>query len=471
MVFASLFFLYVFLPLNLLVYFLVPKRVHRDIVLVLFSFIFYAWGEPIWLTLLLASSTIDCAVGRAIERAKTPTRKKLALTVSLVSNLGLLATFKYAGFVVGTVNSLTGLQFGLPSFALPIGISFYTFQTISYVVDVYRGQVAAQHSYLKFMLFVSLYHQLVAGPIVRYSEIAEQIENRVVRANRFAHGFSRFCIGLFKKVYFANLAGELVTRYMDADPSVLSVGEAWVGLLAFSLQIYFDFSGYSDMAIGLGMMFGFRYLENFDHPYISRSVSEFWRRWHISLGTFFKDYVYIPLGGNRRHVIRNLLVVWGLTGLWHGASWNFCLWGLYFGVLIVLEKLWLGRWLERAPRVVSHVYLLTAVILGWSLFYFTDFAELSAYLQLLFGQTDAGLWTDDLTRTLSERMFWIVASLAACAPIRSIFATWWHGKTEHLRGGTWLNVGLRTAVNIALLAISTALLVGSTYNPFLYFRF
>ncbi|MCA9637701.1 MAG: MBOAT family protein, partial [Myxococcales bacterium] len=334
MVFASLVFLYVFLPLNLLTYYGLRRESHRNLALIAASLIFYAWGEPVWVSLLILSSALDYVHALIIERWRGSGWAKAALASSIVTNLGLLGAFKYSGFLARGLNDAFGLGLSVPEFALPIGISFYTFQALSYVADVYRGEVAAQRSYLKFLLFLSLYHQLVAGPIVRYVHIAREIAERRHTLADFSGGITRFCVGLFKKVCIANVAGQLVMRTMEVDPGGLSVAEGWFGLLMFSLQIYYDFSGYSDMAIGLGMLFGFHYHENFNYPYVARSAAEFWRRWHISLGSFFRDYLYIPLGGRRRRPIRNLLIVWGLTGLWHGASWNFVLWGLYFGVLI-----------------------------------------------------------------------------------------------------------------------------------------
>ena len=346
MVFASLIFLFLFLPLNLLMYYSTKNAAWRNILLIIFSLVFYGWGEPIWITLMIFSALLDYINGRVIEKFRGTILAKIGLLSSIVINLGFLATFKYSSFIVENVNAIFGTSFNLPHFALPIGISFYTFQTISYTVDVYRNEVKAQKSFLKFMMFVSLYHQLVAGPIVRYSHIADEIDNRKEKLADISRGLSRFCIGLFKKVIIANVAAELVKKYMGdnsaplsmTDLSALTTGAAWFGLILFAIQIYFDFSGYSDMAIGLGWMFGFHYHENFKYPYTATSISDFWRRWHISLSSFFKDYVYIPLGGNRKHVYLNLFIVWFLTGLWHGASWNFIFWGLYFFIFISLEK-------------------------------------------------------------------------------------------------------------------------------------
>ena len=324
MVFASLTFLGFFLPLTLLVYFLLPRLAWRNAWMVVASLWFYAWGEPVWVVLLLISAGVDYVHALIITRYRSHPLVRLAVVSCLVINLGILGVFKYSGFLMQNINLLLGTQLPVPSFALPLGISFYTFQTISYVIDVYRGEVPAQRSFWKFLMYVGMFPQLVAGPIVRYGHIMEAIESRVASLSDISQGITRFCVGLFKKVAIANIAGELVVRYLERDLATLSTGEAWFGLSMFALQIYFDFSGYSDMAIGLGRMFGFKFNENFEHPYIARSATEFWRRWHISLGTFFRDYLYIPLGGKRRHPFRNLFIVWFLTGLWQGAIAGSC---------------------------------------------------------------------------------------------------------------------------------------------------
>jgi alginate O-acetyltransferase complex protein AlgI len=471
MVFASLAFLFIFLPANLCIYYLTPKDEYRNIVLILFSFVFYAWGEPIWVSLLFLSATVDYFHGLLVERYRGTRWARAPLFSSIAVNIGLLVAFKYSGFLYQTINEIFSTSFEVKTYSLPIGISFYTFQTISYVVDVYRGEVKPQRSYFKFLMFVSLYHQLVAGPIVRYAHIAKEVDDRQHTLPDFVSGVSRFCMGLFKKVCIANVAGELVVRYMETDPSLLSVGESWFGLLMFSLQIYYDFSGYSDMAIGLGMMFGFHYHENFMYPYIARTASEFWRRWHISLGTFFRDYVYIPLGGKKRHPIRNLFIVWGLTGLWHGASWNFILWGLYFGFLIWLERLFLKRLLNALPAFVSHCYLLFAVAVSWALFYFTDFNQLLDYLAVMFGGADPNLPGTDLGRVIQEHAYWLVMAFVLCMPVYP----WLLERVESYVSESGLRQRLSglavIGCNMSLLLISTAMLVGRSYNPFLYFRF
>ena len=471
MVFASLTFLYVFLPLTIVLYFARKNSVYRNLLLVLMSLAFYAWGEPVWITLLIATAAVDYVHALIIERFRGRWLATGAVISCLVINLGVLGLFKYGGFLVGNVNAALGTSLRAPSFSLPIGISFYTFQSISYVVDVYRGEIHAQRSYLKFLMFVSLFHHLVVGPIVRYATIAAEIDRRTHTIADFSQGVTRVCIGLFKKVCIANVAGELVARYLGADIAQLSVGEAWFGLIMFSVQIYFDFSGYSDMAIGLGWMFGFHYLENFNYPYIARSATEFWRRWHISLQTFFRDYVYLPMGGKYRRPFRNLLVVWFLTGLWHGASWNFVLWGLYFGALIALERVILRRILARIPAVFGHLYLLFAVVVGWALFYFVDVRRLVTFLKVAFGATDGPWLGRELPLVLQEHVVWLVLAFVLCTPIYPALRRRLGALLERRpRLQPWAGVGV-CAFNLALLFVATAMLVGKTYNPFLYYRF
>lgn len=469
MVFANLLFLYLFLPLNLIFYFLSKKLVYRNMVLVAFSFFFYAWGEPVWFMLLLTSAAFDYMNGRLIERYRGRWGAKAAVALSLTLNLGLLCSFKYSGFIVANLNALLGTSYGVPSFALPIGISFYTFQTISYVIDVYRGDASAQKNPLYYLLYLSMYHQLVAGPVIRYADVASEIECRTTDPVSFSEGMTRLIIGLSKKVLVANVAGALATKYLDGSLAALTVGGAWFGAALFSLQIYYDFSGYSDMAIGLGRLFGFHYKENFNYPYISRSVTEFWRRWHISLSSFFRDYVYIPLGGNRKHQYINLAVVWFLTGLWHGASWNFIIWGVYYGLFIALERRFFGQALAKLPAAVGHVYLTLLMVVGWVIFYFTDMEKLGGYLSVMFGISGAKLWDSQLKIALTGNLFWIAAAVLFCLPIVK-----WLKKQVSDRLSPSQTTALlcgQAAMNLTLLIICTAQLVGQTYNPFLYYRF
>lgn len=469
MVFANLIFIYVFLPLNLLFYYSTTNKNIKNGILIIFSLVFYAWGEPIWLGLLIFSAALDYINGLVIERYRGLFLAKFAVFLSLVINLGLLSTFKYSNFIVENVNAVLGTSFTIPSFALPIGISFYTFQTISYVIDIYRGQIKAQKSFFKFFMYVSLFHQLVAGPIVRYSHIAHEIDHRRFDINDIVSGITRFCIGLFKKVLIANVAGSLVISYMDADPTTLSVFGAWFGVLMFSLQIYFDFSGYSDMAIGLGKMFGFHYFENFNYPYIAKSATDFWRRWHISLGSFFRDYVYIPLGGNRKRGYFNLFVVWFLTGLWHGSSWNFILWGLFYALFIMIERVFLLKILNKIPSLFSHAYLIFITMLAWTIFYFDDLSSCVAYFRVMFGLAGNPISDVQFQLEFFNNSIWIGLAIVFCLPIipilKKFINLYFNAKFLIL-----LNY-MQTFVNIAMLLICTSMLIGESYNPFLYFRF
>lgn len=472
MVFSNLFFIYLFLPLNLILYYAVPNKTWKNVVLLLFSLFFYSWGEPVWVFLLMLTAFLDYTWAKCIEYFNLTgqqRRKKIALIASLVFDLGMLGVFKYSGFVVENINLLTGLSLPVPQIALPIGISFYTFQTISYVLDVYRGQVAAQKRYYKYLMYLSSYHQLVAGPIVRYSDVAAEIENRTVSAQDFSEGITRFCLGLTKKVVVANVAGSMAGNYLDADLASLSVAGAWFGVLLYTLQIYYDFSAYSDMAIGLGRMFGFHYHQNFNYPYIAKSVTEFWRRWHISLSSFFRDYVYIPLGGKYRHQIFNICVVWFLTGLWHGASWNFILWGVFYGALLIVEKLGLLKVLEKIPSVFSHLYLLFLTLIGWTIFYTTDLGKLGGYFGVMFGLSGNALSDPQLSITFMNNLFWLIAAVLFCMPITQLVKRWAQAqRSEGVRAGISI---VNAIMNVMLLFVCTAMLVGDSYNPFLYFRF
>jgi alginate O-acetyltransferase complex protein AlgI len=481
MVFASLPFLTIFLPLQLILYYAFGDKTYRNVLLTFFSLVFYAWGEPVWIVLLLFSSLVDYLNGLWIENKRGTGWEKLGLISSIIINLSLLAAFKYNVFIYENINLLLGTKLQAPHYSLPIGISFYTFQTISYSIDVYRGEVKAQRDPLKFLLFVSLFHQLVAGPIVRYAHVAHEIESRKETAYDISQGLLRFSIGLFKKVFIANTAGELARTYLGpmdissgeglVDFSTLSVGEAWFGILMFSIQIYFDFSGYSDMAIGLGRTVGFHYFENFNYPYISKSATDFWRRWHMSLGTFFRDYVYIPLGGNKKGRFRaylNLFIVWALTGLWHGSSWNFVLWGLYYGILIFLERLFLGRVLKAVPPF-AHLYLIIATLFGWTLFYFAEMDRLLEFLKIMVGAAGNPLWSFKLNLVLQNHMFWLILALLLCLPIYPVFSKWFE-KVVRERASLLYFFGV-TGIQILLLFLSITMLVGDTYNPFIYFRF
>ena len=467
MVFSSLIFLFIFFPLTLLLYFIARNIKTKNFILVVASLIFYSWGEPVWVILLIFSSILDYTVSHAIEKHRNQPITKFYLAVSVIINLGLLAVFKYSGFFISTVNSVFGLSLPEPAFSLPIGISFYTFQTMSYSIDVYRGNVKVQKSFMNFLMFVSLFPQLIAGPIVRYSDIEDQISKRTVTTEAFSAGTTRFMAGLGKKVLIANYAGSLATSLLK-DIDSAAVMSVWFGVLFYAFQIYFDFSGYSDMAIGLGKMFGFDYPENFKYPYISTSITEFWRRWHITLSSFFRDYVYIPLGGNRVGVPRqilNLLIVWGLTGLWHGASWNFVLWGLYYFFFLCLEKFILKKFFDKIPSPIRWLYSMSVVLVGWMIFYFDDFQTLITAFSVAFGHA-GNAFTDPVSETLviNNIPFILIAAIAS-TPVLNIVRRLVE-KSSPLTESI-----LRIVYNIVMLILCVASLVGSTYNPFLYFRF
>lgn len=467
MVFSSLFFLTIFLPLNLIIYYLIQNIQVRNFILVIFSLFFYAWGEPIWVTLLILSALVDYCNGLFIERHLGKPIAKLGIIFTLTINLGLLFTFKYADFIVENVNFLFDTRYSKPGFLLPIGISFYTFQTISYCIDVYKGEVKAQKNFMNFLLFVSLYHQLVAGPIVRYTDISDEINDRKFKWSDFSNGINRFCKGLFKKIFFANVAGELVQQFLEGDMTNMSSSSAWFGLLMYTFQIYFDFSGYSDMAIGLGKMFGFNYYENFKHPYTATSIADFWRRWHISLGTFFRDYLYIPLGGNRKNIYLNLFVVWLCTGLWHGASWNFILWGLYFCFLLILEKLFLQKILNKLPILIRHFYAIFFIILGWSLFYYTDLQQLKTFIQILFRFNEFKYFNLEVFSVIQNNFYWIILCILFTTPIYNNLLNFMDKKNLY-----FFNPNVTVIIlNVFMLLGSIAMLVNKTYNPFIYFRF
>ena len=471
MVFSSLIFLCVFLPVNLLLYFVVKNQVWRNAVLIVSSLVFYAWGEPVWIIALIFSAVFDYFNGKNVEKYRGTPKARFFLILSITGNLLILGVFKYSGFLVENLNQLFNLNMNVPRTTLPIGISFYTFQTISYVIDVYRGEVKAQKSLFKLLLFVSLFHQLVAGPIVRYKDIAAEIEDRRITWAGFGEGVNRFILGLGKKVLIANTAGKLAIIFLGTDYDKLPVTGAWLGIILFAFQIYFDFSGYSDMAIGLGRMFGFTYKENFNYPYTAKSASDFWRRWHISLSSFFRDYVYIPMGGNRRFHIRNLLVVWFLTGLWHGASWNFILWGLYYFVFIAAEKWFLGKFFEKIPGIFSRIYLLLVMLIGWVFFYHTDLSEAFRFLGVMFGNAES-FTGSAVSLVFRENLIFIALAVVASTPAIKIL---FNRLKKYLSTNTGMEAFLddvfKPVVNVAILILSIIFLVGQSYNPFLYFRF
>ncbi|BFH15302.1 MBOAT family protein [Paenibacillus melissococcoides] len=468
MVFSSLLFLFLFLPATILVYYVSPKKL-RNAVLLAASLIFYAWGEPVYIFIMIFSTVFDYVNGLLIEKYRH--RKPIARAVfigSISGSLGILCFFKYAGFAVDTINQLFHLHIQAADLPLPVGISFYTFQTMSYIVDVYRDKVPVQKNLISFGAYVTMFPQLVAGPIVKYGDIARQLVSRTMKLDRFGEGAELFIRGLAKKVLLANNIGLLWTSVKATPAGELSVLSAWLGIIAFTFQIYFDFSGYSDMARGLGKMFGFDFLENFNYPYISKSVTEFWRRWHISLGAWFCEYIYIPLGGNRSgplNQFRNLFAVWLATGLWHGANWNFILWGLYFGVFVTAEKLFLLKWLQRSPRFVGHVYALLIVMVGWVLFEYENLGSAAEFIGAMFGYGAHGLADRQALYDLSANVVLLIVLGFCATPLPRKALSFFREK------GKMAGVVLVPAMYFLFLLLSTAYLVTETYNPFLYFRF
>ena len=464
MVFSSLVFMFAYLPITLLAYYLIPRQ-GRNIFLFFINLLFYGWGEPTLIVLMLINIAINYAGGYFVDKFRDDKKKqKLFLILTCVIDIGTLAVFKYTGMLVDTVNMLPFLDLPTPEISLPIGISFYTFQTMSYVIDVYRDDAPVSKNPINFGTYVALFPQLIAGPIVRYRDVADQLVNRRETMDLFSKGVNVFLVGLAKKVLIAHPMGTLNTAIFATTDENGVVG-TWIGIIAYSFQLYFDFSGYSDMACGLGNMLGFEFLKNFDYPYISKSVTEFWRRWHISLSTWFKEYVYIPLGGNRKGVKRqviNLLIVWGLTGIWHGASWNFVLWGLYYGIMLIVEKFLLKKLLDKLPSFVQHIYTIFIIIIGWGLFYFTDMSQLGAFLINLFDFSKGICGEQALTLILQYLPVLLVAGFASTPVATKIYK-----KIENKKH-IWI---LQTLFCAVILVLCTASLVSSSYNPFLYFRF
>ena len=466
MLFSSVQFLFFFLPAVLLCYYAVPAKA-KNYVLLVFSLFFYFCGEPIYTVLMIFSSLSDYTHSLIIEKNRGKKTAKVALISSIVINLALLGFFKYADFFISNINLLLGLEIPLLNVPLPIGISFYTFQTMSYTIDVYRGEAKAEKNLASLATYVCLFPQLVAGPIVRYTTVADELSNRTHSIERTSKGIARFAVGLGKKILIANQMGALCAAFRASDDK--SVLFYWLYAIAFTLQIYFDFSGYSDMAIGLGHMFGFTFSENFNYPYVSKSVTEFWRRWHMTLGSFFRDYVYIPLGGNRCSMLkwlRNIFVVWMLTGFWHGAAWNFIVWGLLFGVLLIVEKLWLNKALEKLPSFVSHVYVMLVVIISFVIFNGASLAEAGTDIAGMFGGLDVPLVSVEAVYALrSNALLLIVAAIGSTPIVKKAYT-----KLSELGHGTVSAIAQPILVVCALL-ICTGYLVDGSFNPFLYFRF
>lgn len=464
MVFSSLVFMFAYLPITLLAYYLVPRQ-GRNIFLFIVNLIFYGWGEPRLVLLMVFNIFFNYIGGWLVDKYRADAKKKkLFLILTCVLDIGILAVFKYTGMITETLNMLPFLNIPELQISLPIGISFYTFQTMSYVIDVYRDDAPVSKNFINFGTYVALFPQLIAGPIVRYRDVAEQLVNRRETLEMFTKGVKLFMVGLAKKVIIANTMGTLTTNIFATTDENGVVG-TWVGMIAYTFQIYFDFSGYSDMACGLGNMMGFEFLKNFNYPYIAKSITDFWRRWHISLSTWFKEYVYIPLGGNRKGVKRqilNLLIVWGLTGLWHGAAYNFVLWGLYYGLLLILEKFVLKKFLDRLPSFVQHIYTLFIIIIGWGLFYFTDVGQLGEFMIDLFNFGN-GICGDQAFNLIMSNLPMLIIAAVASTPLAAML----YNRFEHTRF-MWIP---ETLYCMGVLAVSTASLVNQSYNPFLYFRF
>ena len=480
MVFSSTVFLFLFLPVVIAVYYnpIVKNRGFRNIVLLLASLFFYGWGEPVFVFLMILSIIVNWAFGLMVDgmRKKGSVHgMKLGMILSVVYNLGLMFIFKYLTFVTKNISYLIHNDSIVVNIALPIGISFYTFQTMSYTIDVYRGEVAAQKNILTFATYVTLFPQLIAGPIVQYKTVEKELMHRKVTLEDFSEGAFRFSVGLAKKVLLANQIGSLWNSISQLNH--MSVATAWLGAIAYSFQIYFDFSGYSDMAIGLGRMFGFYFLENFNFPYMSKTITEFWRRWHISLSSWFREYVYIPLGGNRKGLARqlfNIMVVWMLTGLWHGANWNFVLWGVYYGVLLMIEKLFLLKWLDKLPNWIGHIYSMFLVIIGWTIFAQTDIHQLGGYLKTMFGIGHVAVADSDFLYFLGSNAVLLVALIAASIDYRVWMRRLKLGKDATVYDTIATSKGWTIAkpvLMVVFLLVSFAFLVGDSYNPFLYFRF
>ena len=468
MLFSSIVFLFTFLPAVVILYYLLPVR-FRNVILLLASLVFYAWGEPVYLFLMLLSILFNYFSGLDIARNLQDKRAaKRSLVFNLIINLAVLGFFKYEGFVLDTLNGILPVHISYHALPLPIGISFYTFQILSYIIDVYRGNVKVQTNLPNFALYVTMFPQLIAGPIVQYADVDEQLASREVSRTKFGEGSMYFIRGLAKKVLLANTSGMIFTEVSGLAKGNIAVMTAWLGAFAYMFQIYFDFSGYSDMAIGLGKMFGFEFNMNFNYPYVSKSITEFWRRWHISLSSWFRDYVYIPLGGNRvskiKH-IRNLLIVWFLTGLWHGAAWNFVAWGLYYGVILIIEKYLLSPVLDRLPDVVRHIYSIVLVVIGWVLFFSSSFGQAADYIRVMFGAGAHG-FADRVSMYLltSNLILWLILIFGSTPLV--------HFRYEHmLRTKKWNTTIINSVVYVALFIVCIAYLVTETYNPFLYFRF
>lgn len=462
-------FLFGFLPIVLLLYYASSNKI-RNIIILISGIFFFAWGEPIYVLLMLFTTIVDYTAGILMHKLDSNKKARFfCLLGSLIINLGLLFVFKYSSFLITSINDIFGANIFDPKLPLPIGISFYTFQSLSYVIDLYMRKIKVQKSVVNYISYVSLFPQIVAGPIVRYSDIANEIDNREVNYSKLADGIGIFIKGLAKKLLLANNIGMIWTSVKTMDYTTIPALTAWLGILAFTFQIYYDFSGYSDMAIGLGKMLGFNFPINFDHPYMSKSISEFWRRWHITLGSWFRSYVYIPLGGNRGSTLktlRNLLIVWFLTGLWHGASWNFVIWGVYFGVLIIAERLFLKKLLDKLPSILQWLYMFVLVVFGWVFFELTSLADIGLFFKAMFGWNNSHVLADKQTTYifLTNIVIFIVAAIGSTTALRKT-------ATPISKKLPWLYNNSKVLIQMALFVVCICYLVNASYNPFLYFRF
>ena len=469
MVFSSIVFLYIFLPIMLFLYFIVPNKL-KNAVMILASLIFFAWGEIRYIFIMLLLAIMDFWCGNKINEYWNDKKKKRKyLLIDVLVNLLILFFFKYADFIIGNINMITGLKIPLLNIPLPIGVSFNTFQSLSYIIDVYRGTVKCEKSFYNYLAYTTLFPQIIAGPIVRYETVDEELEVKNISIDNFSNGTKRFIIGLGKKVLIANNVGALWNVIETGNYGELTVLLAWVGIIAFALQIYFDFSGYSDMAIGLAQIFGMKFDENFNYPYIARSITDFWRRWHITLSNWFRDYIYIPLGGNRKGIKRqiiNLLVVWFLTGAWHGASWNFIIWGVYFGVILILEKLFLLKLLEKLPKFFGHIYSIVLILVGWVIFAFEDLKKIYEYIKVMFYTNQAALYNAEALYYLRNYFIIILIGIICSIPIIGYIRKKQKSKQRKIISSVFVSI-----IYLVIFLLCTASLVSDTFNPFLYFRF
>lgn len=485
MVFSSVLFLFYFFPAVILLYYIAPRKL-KNLILFISSLIFYAWGEPVYILLMLLTITLGYFSGLILNKYLLNNKKikaRAVVILTIVIDLGILGFFKYGDFVINNINTIFNTSIAPLNLPLPIGISFYTFQTMSYTIDLYRGDTKVQRNFIAFGTYVALFPQLIAGPIVRFKTVAEELDNRKENLDDFSSGIQRFVLGLGKKVLLANNIGMLWDSISAMNVESLPVVTAWIGILAYTFQIYFDFSGYSDMAIGLGRMFGFHFLENFNYPYISKSITEFWRRWHISLSTWFKEYVYIPLGGNRNGILkqfRNIAIVWLLTGLWHGASWNFIAWGVYFGIILMIEKLFLLKFLQKAPSIICHIYTMFLVIISWALFAFDNFTQAFNYIKAMFGGYGSAVYNKESLYLLTTNIVMFVILILASTPIPKILAdklanignkTKIKKMSTVASDGSVLFFAFKQIYLVVILVVAIAYMVDASFNPFLYFKF